>query len=117
MLRTEVTPAPGRGLWKTNSAAGVAGGFLQEAIRVLGHAGDANFDGVVDLQDLNLVRNNFGNAGLGDTDGDNDIDLADLNAVRNNFGAKIPFSAAAVPEPSAFVLALLLGVGLACARR
>jgi len=63
------------------------------SIRVPGDnmlTGDTNADGVVDLVDLNNVRNNFGGAGLGDTDGDGDVDLEDLNAVRNNFGASLP---------------------------
>jgi fibronectin-binding autotransporter adhesin len=48
--------------------------------------GDTNGDGTVDLEDLNNVRNNFGESGLGDTNGDNVVDLDDLNNVRNNFG-------------------------------
>lgn len=52
-----------------------------------GVAGDTNGDGLVDLVDLNNVRNNFGGVGLGDTDGNGVVDLDDLNAVRNNFGA------------------------------
>lgn len=55
-------------------------------------AGDANGDGVVDLDDLNLVRNHFGETGdpqPGDTDFDGDVDLNDLNAVRNHFGTSI----------------------------
>lgn len=49
-------------------------------------AGDTNFDGEIDLEDLNNVRNHFGGTGLGDADGDGDVDLDDLNAVRNHFG-------------------------------
>jgi len=49
-------------------------------------AGDTNFDGRVDLVDLNNVRNHFGGTGLGDADGDGDVDLDDLNLVRNHFG-------------------------------
>jgi hypothetical protein len=59
--------------------------------------GDVNFDGVVDLTDLNLVRNNFGGDAsefLGDADGDGQIGLSDLNAVRNNFGDDISSPAA-----------------------
>jgi len=53
-------------------------------------SGDTNFDGEVNITDLNNVRNNFGGQGLGDTDGDGDVDISDLNAVRNNFGAGGP---------------------------
>lgn len=82
--------------------------------------GDTNSDGVVDLVDLNNVRNNFGAAGtpiLGDTNGDDVVDLVDLNAVRNNFGASA--GAKAVPEPATALLAAcgLLGVIIMLGRR
>ena len=50
--------------------------------------GDTNFDGSVDVVDLNNVRNHFGETGsvLGDANGDGVVDLLDLNAVRNYFG-------------------------------
>jgi hypothetical protein len=51
--------------------------------------GDADGDGAVDLEDLNLVRNNFGATGEnvpGDANFDGVVDLEDLNAVRNHFG-------------------------------
>lgn len=65
--------------------------------------GDTNADLIVDLEDLNNVRNNPGGAGLGDTfPFDGDVDLDDLNAVRNNFGATAGSSA--VPEPSGMAL-------------
>mgnify|MGYP006374846049 CR=1 FL=1 len=58
--------------------------------------GDTNGDEVVDLEDLNNVRNNFGGTGLGDADSDLIVDLNDLNYVRNHFGAG---AAEPVPEP------------------
>lgn len=69
------------------------------------------FDGVVDVTDLNVVRNGFGRPGYGDMDISGRVDIADLNAVRNNFG----LTAASVPEPSSVCLAavsacLILGV-------
>lgn len=83
---------------------------------------DPNGDGVYNLADLNIVRNNFGaQGGLsdGDIDGDGSIGLADLNHVRNNFGEtwwlgeEYIFSGVyqfptAVPEPSTIVLGLLM---------
>jgi len=59
--------------------------------------GDTNNDGRVDLNDLNNVRNHFGEASpgvTGDTNGDNVVDLNDLNNVRNNFGATLDGSPA-----------------------
>lgn len=73
------------------------------------------FDHVVDLADLNAVRNNFGASGegvLGDTSPfDGIVDLADLNAVRNNFGRSQASSV--VPEPRALTL-ILIGAGISC---
>jgi hypothetical protein len=60
--------------------------------------GDTNYDGVVDLTDLNNVLNNFRRAGdtfPGDTTGDGVVSLDDLNAVRNHFGEGV---AAAAPD-------------------
>jgi hypothetical protein len=74
--------------------------------------GDTNGDGIVDLADLNNVRNNFGGTGLGDTDANGTIDLADLNNVRNNFGA-----GAAVPEPNSLTIAFAGFVVLVALRR
>jgi len=51
--------------------------------------GDANSNNVIDIDDLNAVRNNFGSGTTwqeGDFDGDNDVDIDELNLVRNNFG-------------------------------
>jgi hypothetical protein len=79
----------------------------------VGQEGDTNGDGLVNLDDLNAVRNNFGNSGApGSTPGDaypfdGIVDLDDLNGVRNNFGAG---PSNAVPEPSSFAL---IGLGLA----
>ncbi len=47
-----------------------------------------NGDGRVDLQDLNNVRNNFDEIGLGDANQDGVVNLDDLNLVRNNFGTQ-----------------------------
>jgi len=53
--------------------------------------GDVNFDGSVDLADLNLVLANFGQTTPnGDATGDGVVDLADLNAVLAAFGASCP---------------------------
>ncbi len=66
--------------------------------------GDANADGIVNLADLNAVRNNFGGYGIGDVSHDGLIGLEDLNIVRNQFGTRVGNSA--VPEPNAAVLSI-----------
>jgi probable HAF family extracellular repeat protein len=79
--------------------------------------GDTNGDGVVDLEDLNNVRNTFGETGAGlagDANGDGTVDLTDLNAVRNNFGASNPVP---VPEPGTFGLLVAAGLGGVWLRR
>jgi len=74
-----------------------------------GLAGDTNGDGLVNIDDLNNVRNHFG--AMGSDDGtlagdafpfDGLVNIDDLNAVRNNFG-----TGAAVPEPASVTLAAL----------
>jgi Dockerin type I domain len=69
--------------------------------------GDVNRDGTVNLDDLNEVKNNFGNVGApgipGDDDGDGMVNLTDLNRVKNNFGNSGPgFSN--LPEPATVML-------------
>jgi len=75
------------------------------------------FDNRISLADLNNVRNHFG--ATGPADGtlagdaypfDGQVNTDDLNAVLNNFGAGS--EAALVPEPSAFMLALLVAIVL-----
>ncbi len=74
--------------------------------------GDTNGDFRVDVEDLNNVRNHFGELGMsvpGDTTPfDGVVNLHDLNAVRNNFGVG---NANAVPEPSSLAL---LAAGAVC---
>jgi hypothetical protein len=87
--------------------AGLPASISNGSIRIFGgRAGDTNADGLVDIKDLNNVRNQFGAVGgnpIGDTLPFNGVvGIEDLNAVRNNFGAV--GGAAAVPEPSALLL-------------
>ena len=78
--------------------------------------GDANLDGQVDLSDLSVVLNNFGqttaNWLAGNFDHEATVDLTDLSFVLNNFGQNQPLAApsvggqtAAAPEPGS-ILAL-----------
>jgi len=51
----------------------------------------------------------------GGTDADGDVDLEDLNNVRNNFGESSVSSA--VPEPSALLIPVVGAIPLGLARR
>lgn len=66
--------------------------------------GDTTGDGIVELADVNAVRNNFGNWGEGDATLDGRIDLDDLNAVRNSLRSG---SSRALPEPSSIGLCVV----------
>lgn len=71
---------------------GVDIGAVEYQAFVDGMPGDSNRDGRVDLEDLNNVRNHFGESGpcvAGDAGPfDGIVDLNDLNSVRNHFGEK-----------------------------
>lgn len=66
--------------------------------------GDVNADGIVGIQDLNAVRNSFGNSADGDVDGDGQTGIADLNFVRNEFGQG---GTRLVAEPSSIAIAAM----------
>jgi fibronectin-binding autotransporter adhesin len=91
-----------------------------------GYLGDANDDGKVDLNDLNLVLNNLGTANTswskGNFDGGATIDLTDLNDVLNNLCTSIASGSTVVatapaPEPASLSLLALGTVALTARRR
>lgn len=75
---------------------------------------DFNGDGIVDGQDLAIWEMNYGLQGtpgildtLGDADGDGDVDGADFLEIQRKLGGPpLVAAAAAVPEPSALLLAM-----------
>ncbi|MCO6044413.1 dockerin type I domain-containing protein [Aeoliella sp. ICT_H6.2] len=76
-------------------------------------AGDFNLDGVVDLADYTLWRNQLGRQVLAGTQADGNangqVDAADYAIWRSHFGTTSATTAvpAAVPEPTALLLAVL----------
>ena len=72
---------------------------------------DFNGDGIVDSQDLAIWEMNYpiGSGAMqtmGDADGDGDVDGFDFLKIQRDFGIIPVPPLAAVPEPSALLLAL-----------
>lgn len=74
----------------------------------MGLASDFNNDNMVDLQDFNILKANFGATGAsmaeGDANMDGNVNLEDFNILKGQFGQS---GAAAVPEPSTWLLTIL----------
>jgi hypothetical protein len=86
--------------------------------------GDANGDLNVDLTDFGILKDNFGSGttlAQGDFNSDGKVDLTDFGLLKDNFGSSgqpslgrpllevlyVPSAAAAVPEPSSWLLAVV----------
>ena len=102
------------------------------SIAMISHAnlveGDANFDGVVDIQDITLMANKWlttdsAHLGQGDANGDGVVDIQDITMAANHWLQTPPplgggGSVTAVPEPGSLVLLSFGAVGsLLIARR
>ena len=93
--------------------------FASVATSLAAHAleipGDVNFDGTVNIFDINVVSSNWSTPGpLGDANGDHTVNIFDINVVSAHWGDSIygGSGAATVPEPSGIVLAVLACLGL-----
>lgn len=85
--------------------------YGDDAVTLLvGLSGDFNSDGTVNAADFSLWRDSMGATGSGlaaDGDGDGDVDANDYTIWKNHFGQSISSgngSAAAVPEPTMFLM-------------
>lgn len=96
------------------------------AVVAAGLAGDFNDDGVVNLADYTVWRNNLGAdedvLPSGSGDGSGTVDAGDYTAWKLNFGMSNSASLssnlpAAVPEPSSWILFGILGIALTAYRR
>jgi len=87
------------------------------------HPGDANKDGIVDLQDFGLLKDNFGMTvgaiwDQGDFNADGAIDLQDFGILKDHFGHTTGDNpVTAVPEPASAMLILAASIGLARRKR
>jgi hypothetical protein len=82
-------------------------GSLASLVRSPQYAADFDDDGDVDGADLQQWRREFGPSMLGDADGDRDSDGADLLQWQRQVGSGPASLAASVPEPAAWLLALI----------
>jgi cyclophilin family peptidyl-prolyl cis-trans isomerase len=102
-------------------------GFLYfewlQSVSVVGVEGDTDFDGDVDLDDLNQFSASFGDRGIGlaaDFDGDYDVDLDDFAVFQANYAGPVAPPAAPgapIPEPTSICLLGLCGMGMIARRR
>ncbi len=83
--------------------------------------GDPSGDGKVDLNDFGILKQEFGSVAVpngpmlrADINGDGKVDLTDFGILKQNFGKHSAASAA--PEPSAWLLAALAGLGFLALR-
>ena len=77
--------------------------------------GDANLDGTVNGDDLNIVLSNFNQTGNwfhGDFNGDGTVNGADLNIALSNFNQTSASASMSVPEPPTAMLAIVAALAL-----
>jgi hypothetical protein len=87
-----------------------AGGDISALYATAPLPGDANLDGVVDINDLTIVLTNYGQSGAnwltGDFDGSGTVDINDLTIVLANYNQNGSATGlAAVPEPASLLVA------------
>ena len=92
---------------------GLLGNGIADLIGTVVLPGDVNFDGVVNIFDINLVSSHWGEGGpMGDANGDSTVNIFDINLISANW---TPTGSTSVPEPSTIVL-LALGIVFVPAR-
>jgi hypothetical protein len=110
-------PVPGRlfGIGEGDDGELYATFETGDVLRFSAPTGDLNLDGQVNIFDVNLISDHWGEAGpLGDANFDGVVDIFDVNVISDNWTGAV---AAAVPEPQsiATTLIVLLGIAVRCA--
>ncbi len=78
--------------------------------------GDVNYDGFVDIFDINLVSANWMGPGpTADANADYTVDIFDINVISSNWMP--PAAGVAVPEPASYLLAVTGTIGLLLLQR
>jgi hypothetical protein len=120
-------PLTGNGSRFSDATHGSGASFLAlHDVAVVPLAGDANGDGITNSQDLATISSQWNHSGYflaGDLNGDGIVNTEDLTLVSSNWlgaslthGGAIGNQSAAVPEPSAIILAAIAGLSLLTAR-
>jgi len=82
----------------------VFGLYANEGVPIWNVPGDVNFDGLVNIFDINLVSSHWGEKGPdADANGDLIVNIFDINLISANW-TPAPGGGAAVPEPACWVL-------------
>jgi hypothetical protein len=98
--------------------------MFKNAVTYLGNfalkPGDVNLDTLVNIDDFNIIRDHFqqtvAGRSQGDLTGDGFVDYKDFRQWKTFNGTVVP-AGSPIPEPTAGLLAVLAGAGLATARR
>ena len=105
---------------QSNEAAPYSSLFIDwQTLTRVGVPGDANFDGLFDAADLNILALNWQKPGdwqQGDFSRDGFVDATDLNSLALNWQRQ-PAMASLVPEPSTGALAIFALAAVTCLRR
>ncbi|MBI2823837.1 MAG: PEP-CTERM sorting domain-containing protein [Planctomycetia bacterium] len=90
-------------------------------------AGDNNFDGIVDVSDIQVIAANYLGTGAfrpGNANGDGIVDVSDIQTIAANYLQTTPplpgngaGAGASVPEPGSLLILSLGALGLVAARR
>lgn len=79
-------------------------------------AGDVNFDGTVNIFDINLVSSHWNTAGpYGDANADGEVNIFDINLISAHWGETITVGGTLAPEPGSLAMVLLGAALLAVA--